>query len=138
MKNIYVLDACALIALFNNEQGADNVEKVLREAVYGAAEVYLNKINLYEVYYGTYRASGRQKADEAYSLIKKLPVKITETLADNIFIEAARFKSLYRMSLADSIALGEAVIRNAQLLTADHHEFDIIEKHENVKIYWVR
>lgn len=138
MKNIYVLDACSLIALINNEQGADDVEKVLQKALYGTAEVYMNKINLYEVYYGIYGASGRQKADEAHSLIKKLPVKITEIFSDNIFIEAARLKSLYKMSLADSIALGESIVRNAQLLTADHHEFDAIEKQEKVKIYWIR
>ncbi|MEW6622349.1 MAG: PIN domain-containing protein [Bacillota bacterium] len=52
MSNVYVLDACALLALINNEQGADRVEAVLREALNGNFEVYMNKINVYEVYYG--------------------------------------------------------------------------------------
>ncbi|MDX9872948.1 MAG: PIN domain-containing protein [Clostridia bacterium] len=138
MKNIYSLDACSLFALFNNESGADEVETVLTEALRDNAEVYMNKINLYEVYYGYYRDSEKHKADEVYNLIKAMPISITETFTDDIFTEAARLKTQYKMSLADSIALGEAIIRRAQLVTADHHEFDPVAKKENVKIYWIR
>jgi len=59
MNNVYVLDACALLALINNEQGADRVEAVLREALNGNTEVFMNKINIYEVYYGIYRVEGQ-------------------------------------------------------------------------------
>lgn len=138
MVKVYVLDACALIAFINNEQGSDRVEMVLREALSGNAEVYMNKVNIYEVYYGIYRTEGSYKADEVYSLIQRQPVHIVDTLKDNVFIEAARLKSKYRMSVADSIALGEAVTRNAYLLTCDHHEFDVVEKQEHIRFDWVR
>jgi len=138
MRKVYVLDACALIAFINNEQGSDRVEIVLREALTGNAEVYMSKINIYEVYYGIYRTEGQQKANEVYSLIRKLPVNIVDTFGDLVFTEAARLKSKFKMSVADSIALGEAVIRNASLLTSDHHEFDVVEQQEQIQFDWIR
>lgn len=42
------------------------------------------------------------------------------------------------MSVADSIALGEAITRNAYLSTCDHHEFDIVEKQEHIRFDWIR
>ncbi|HCS73759.1 MAG TPA: VapC toxin family PIN domain ribonuclease, partial [Clostridiales bacterium] len=109
MSNSYVLDACALLALINNEEGADSVEAILREALDGKVEVYMNKINVYEIYYGIYRVEGKDKADETYQLIQRQPINIIDTFEDDVFKEAAKLKSKYKMSLADSIALGETV-----------------------------
>lgn len=138
MSNVYVLDACALLAIINNEQGADRVEAVLREAINGHSEVYMNKINIYEVYYGVYRVEGQAKADAIYDLIQKQPINIIDILGDDVFREAAKLKSKYKMSLADSIALGEAVVRNATILSSDHHEFDVVERQESINFDWIR
>jgi len=138
MSNIFVLDACALLAIINNEQGADRVEAVLREAINGHSEVYMNKINIYEVYYGIYRVEGQAKADAIYDLIQKQPINIIDILGDDVFREAAKLKSKYKMSLADSIALGEAVVRNAKILSSDHHEFDEVERQESINFDWIR
>ena len=53
-------------------------------------------------------------------------------------IEAGRLKSKYRISLADSIALAEALILGGELLTCDHHEFDVIKKKEPINFMWIR
>lgn len=90
MKDSYVLDACALLAMINNEPGADRVEAILREAFLGNIEVYMNKINVYEIYYGIYRANGREMAEEVYILIKKQPINIIDSFSDEVFVEAAR------------------------------------------------
>ena len=50
MKKIYVLDACALIALILDEAGADTVSEILNSAYRGEADAFLNKLNLLEVY----------------------------------------------------------------------------------------
>jgi len=71
-------------------------------------------------------------------MIKKLPIVIECTLSDKVFNEAGRFKASYRVSLADSIALGETSVCGGQLLTADHHELDIVEKQEKIKFQWIR
>jgi PIN domain nuclease of toxin-antitoxin system len=138
MSNAYVLDACALLAFINNEPGADRVEAILRDALNGNAEVFMNKINVFEVYYGIYRSQGKEKADEIYRLIQIQPINIIDALDDAVFTEAARLKTKFRMSLADSIALGEAVYQNAVVVSSDHHEFDIVSSQENIVFDWIR
>jgi hypothetical protein len=51
---------------------------------------------------------------------------------DVIFIRAGRLKSLYKMSLADSIGLAETMINNGYFVTADHHKLEIIQEKENI------
>jgi len=52
--------------------------------------------------------------------------------------EARRLKIKYKMSVADSIALGEASILGASILTSDHREFDPVEQSETIKFTWIR
>ena len=47
----YVLDACAVIAFILDEEGADKVENLLSLSSSGKCALYLNKINLLEIYY---------------------------------------------------------------------------------------
>ena len=54
-------------------------------------------------------------------------------------MEAGRLKACYRISIADSVALAEASVSWGRLLTADHHEFDAVEKKEgNIGFCWIR
>jgi predicted nucleic acid-binding protein len=134
----FVLDACAVIALLTGEVGAGNVRTILNRAYAGEGEVSINKINLFEVYYDAYRVYGKLRADDAFSRIIKLPLVVISELKDNVFVEAGRLKATYRVSLADSIALAEAYVSGALLVTSDHHEFDIIEQKESIKFHWIR
>ncbi|MCL2173322.1 MAG: PIN domain-containing protein [Candidatus Bathyarchaeota archaeon] len=138
MNTFYVMDACALIAFLRDEQGTEAVTAVLKYAKQGKAEICMNSINLLEVYYDIYRNLGKTKADEELFMIKELPIMIQSELTDRVFSEAGRFKASYRVSLADSIALAEASVSGGELLTADHHEFDVIEKQEEIKFHWIR
>ncbi|MDR1663469.1 MAG: PIN domain-containing protein [Clostridiales bacterium] len=138
MNKSYVLDACALIALLRNESGAEEVAKVLSAALDKKVTVHMNIINLLEIYYDLYRITSRAKADEELSVIKKLPITLQSNITNEIFTEAGRLKASYKISLADSIALAQALTVNGELLTADHHEFDGIAQREPVKFYWIR
>jgi predicted nucleic acid-binding protein len=77
-------------------------------------------------------------ADVELAMIKKLPVVINREISDELFITAGKLKASYRMSIADSIALAEAFVSDGMLLTADHHELDVVEHCENIKFYWIR
>jgi len=134
----YVLDACAVIAFILDEEGADKVEKPLSLSSRGKCALYINKINLLEIYYNFKREYNTSTLEEAYSKILSLPVTIIDDLSDDVLFEAGRLKVQYKISLADSIALAEAKTRNAQLVTSDHHEFDAIEQSENIKFFWIR
>jgi len=138
MSEIFILDACALIALINKEDGAEVIEDVLKRAQAGNATVIMNKINLLEVYYDAYRSYGEEVADKLIRKINIPPIIIHSELSDTVFKEAGRLKAYYKISIADSIALGEAIISGGQLITSDHHEFDVIERLEDINFYWIR
>ena len=134
----YVLDACALIALLQDEQGADIVAAAINAAIHGEAEIIMHKINLLEVYYDAYRLRGKEQAGLMLSEFRKRPVTIYSEISDCVFNEAGRLKATYRISLADSLALAQTIISDAKLLTSDHHEFDSIEKAEPIVFHWIR
>lgn len=138
MKKSFVFDASALIAFLNDEDGADKVEEILKKSKEGECLIYINKLNILEVYYGVYREDGREKADEVLAKILGLPLIVIDTLTDEVFKVAGELKAKYKISLADSIVLAEGQTREVQILTADHHEFDPIEKKKEVKFYWIR
>ena len=134
----YVLDACALLALLRNEPGADIVADAINAANNGEAEIIMHKANLLEVYYDLYRFLGKDKADIILSEIIKRPININAEITEQIFTEAGRLKASYKISFADSFALAQAIVSDSELLTSDHHEFDTIEQHNEVRIKWVR
>ncbi|MDR3237205.1 MAG: type II toxin-antitoxin system VapC family toxin [Spirochaetia bacterium] len=138
MNEIYILDACALIASLANEPGAKNVRKILQDAIDEKAIVKMNQINLLEVYYDIYRTYGKDEANKVLEKIQKFPIEIIIGMTEEVFKTAGLLKSKYKISLADSIALGESIIGNASLVTSDHHEFETIKKTENINITWFR
>jgi len=134
----YVLDACALLALLRNERGVDIVAAAINAANNGEAEILMHKANLLEVYYDLYRSQGQEMADLVLSEVLKRPIVINAEITDIIFTEAGRLKATYKISFADSFALAQAIEFNGELLTADHHEFDVIEGKEDIRFYWIR
>jgi len=138
MKKVYVIDACALIAFLADEEGAGIVESILKEAEKRKCKLFMNRINLLEVFYGVYREEGKEKAEEVLERILKLPIKIIKTIKSKVLKEAGRLKATYKISLADSIALAETLTKKALILTADHHEFDEIEEKERINFSWIR
>jgi len=137
MSEIYVLDACALIALLKDEAGADKVAAVYEKADKGEALLIMNKVNLCEVYYGFYRDEGKDYAENILNGVTRSMVTIGE-FSDAVFAETGRFKASYKISFADSVTLAQAKVSGAIFLTADHHEFDEVEKVEDIKFLWIR
>jgi predicted nucleic acid-binding protein len=138
MSALYVLDACAMLAVLSDEPGADVVDGFYLKAVSGEIILTMNKINLLEVYYDLIRSYGKERADQFYSEVKELPIGIYHEISDEVFMEAGRLKATYKISLADSVALAQTLVSGGILLTADHHEFDEIEKSENIRFQWIR
>ena len=64
MSDVYILDACALIALLKNENGADTVSDIYEKTDNGEAVLLMNRVNLFEVYYGFYKEKGKDYADK--------------------------------------------------------------------------
>ena len=114
MPDKFVLDSCAMLAFIYREAG-DEVVK-----------------------YDIMRSRGLQQAERYYAMVKESPIQIINGIADLVFRKAGILKTQYKMSLADSIALAEAYVMDATILTSDHHEFDAVEKSEGIKFLWIR
>jgi len=130
-----VLDACALIAFFNDEPGAD----VVAEALQVVPVVEIAAINLLEIAYDAVRRSGQpHSARDLLEAVRKLPISIRRDIGDDVLEMAACLKARFRISLADSVALAVAAVCDASLVTCDHHEFDAIEAAGITRFLWIR
>jgi len=137
MKSLYILDACALIAYFNDEKGADVVSYYMQNANDGT-ELCIHKLNLLEVYYGFYRKNGKTLADEMFADVIASGIQIINDITNDVFTTAGRLKSSYKLSLGDAVLLAQAIIIDAEVLTCDHHEFDQIVLAEPIVFKWIR
>ncbi|MDR3000324.1 MAG: type II toxin-antitoxin system VapC family toxin [Fibromonadaceae bacterium] len=138
MKNKYILDACALIALLNRESGYEEINHLLLKAELGEISVCINLVNLLEVYYDRIKISNLERADIFLETIYNSSIEILEQQNKEIVRNAGRLKANYKMSLADSFVLSTAIYRQAVVVTADHHEFDKIEQNEDISFLWIR
>ncbi|MCL2312832.1 MAG: type II toxin-antitoxin system VapC family toxin, partial [Firmicutes bacterium] len=125
---IFILDACALIAYFSKENGAENIKEIFKQAIDSNAKIYMSKVNLLEVYYDTIKKGNEKNADKMLKIVEQMPIEIIHEISDTVLKKAGLLKSKYRISLADSIALAETITQNGTLITSDHHEFEIIEQ----------
>lgn len=137
-SNRYVFDACALIAFLNDEDGAEEAEKLFERARAGEVELYATSVNLYEVYYDALRNTSREKAEELLTDLYTLPVTVIESVDRNLMRLAGYFKTTHRMSVADSFALALAKQLEAILVSTDHHELDDVEKSGDARFFWLR
>lgn len=135
----YVFDACALIAYYTDEEGADIIQGIISKAYFKESQIFISKINLLEVFYDVYRSQGKKEAEGFLDDIINSPVKIIETMKKSVFVEAGRLKASYRISLADSVFLAEILMNEGYIgVTADHHELDTIKEVEKVNLLWIR
>jgi PIN domain nuclease of toxin-antitoxin system len=136
--SVYVLDACALLAVIKAEDGGQAVNNAYREAENGGAKLVINRVNLLEVYYGLRNDLGVEFADKVLREITESIIEITDLTQESL-VEAGRIKSVYKISLADSIAVAETSVSGGVMLTADHHEMDRVERSEpGIRFLWIR
>jgi predicted nucleic acid-binding protein len=133
----YCLDACSLIAFFNDEEGSDMVDDLLDKAEKGKSALFMSKVQLLEVYYDRIYTAGIDAAKERVLSILAEPITIVDTMTDTVLYEAGRFKTSYDMSLADAIGLATAGDLGAIFVTSDHKEIEPIEHHEPISFLWL-
>ena len=120
------------------KKGAENVRVIIQNAINEDITLKINQINLLEVYYHAINFYDQITANEILEEIKKYPIEIIIGLRNDVFQEAGRIKSKYKIPLGDSIAVAECIIGDGTLVTSDYSDFGKIEKPENIKINWFR
>lgn len=115
----YVLDANALIALFEDRQpAAERVRKMLVEASRADAPLWMSAVNWGEVFYTELRRHGESKAREAELNLRRLPILVI-AVDLNRATRAAALKQKHNLGYADAFAAELAMERGAWLVTAD-------------------
>lgn len=115
----YVLDANALIALFEGRQpAAEKVRKLLADASHFDAPLWMSAVNWGEVFYTEWRHYGEAKAREAEMNLRRLPILVIAVDLERA-TRAAALKQKHNLGYADSFAAELAIERGAWLVTAD-------------------
>jgi predicted nucleic acid-binding protein len=115
----YVLDANALIGLFEDRRGiAGKVEQLLQDALLSELPLLISAVSWGEVFYIEWRYHGENKAREAEARVQELPIAV-------IPVDQARasrsgaIKQKHGLGYADAFAAELAIERHAWLVTAD-------------------
>ncbi len=132
-----VLDAHALMVLFNDEPGAEEIEKILIKAESGSPKLFMSVVNWGEVYYSILRGASQEMAEAKAHEIAGMQIELVPVDADDLELvrQAAAFKATRKMSYADCFAAALAKIKNAELITGDR-EFKQLAR--DVKIHWLQ
>ena len=132
MDNI-VLDSWALIAFFDNEPAAMQVEDIITEAHANNLQMMISVINLGELWYSYARIYSDSFADDLIEKVKVMKIEV-KPVDWNIAKIAAGFKKEGGISYADCFAGALASKMDAALVTGDP-EFSRLEDH--ISIMWI-
>jgi len=128
-----IFDSFAILKYYQDEPGADRVEKLLRSAQRGQLKALMSEINLGEVYYLTIRRIGLEPAKENLERLLNLPIEIISPHSE-LIMRAAEIKAQFAISYADCFAVATAELFSGSILTGDP-EFKKVE--HLVTIDWV-
>ena len=117
MTTRVVLDACALVALFNDEQGAETVATALSAALAKDDRLPICAVNWCEVVYSAARALGRPPR-EIVGALTQLPIEFVD-VNQGVTLTAASVKAEYALCLGNAFAAALALALGLPLMTCD-------------------
>ncbi len=123
----YVLDTSALIALWNDEEGADTVEHVMRSG----AIIHIAFMSFMEGRYRLWKNAGKDESDEFSKYLEILPIKRIN-ITDTIFEKSVEIKATNNLSVCDSWIIATAIATNSILVHKDP-EFEQVRKKVRLK-----
>lgn len=134
-EEVYVFDACAVVALLQAEVGASVVNDLLEQN----QRCLVHAINACEIYYDLFRRDGEEIADGVREVLEGYGFEIVENLSFSLWKTAGKLKGTWkRISLADCFALALALETEATLVTSDHHEMDSLAQAGACRIRFIR
>lgn len=129
----YLLDTSALLTLRDNEDGADQVALILKQAQQRKAHCYGCFMSLMEVLCRVWKDENEQEGKLAYQQCLSLPIEwIHKDQA--LLVKAAELKACHQLSLADAWIAAAALLQNAVLVHKDP-EFTVVDCRQLVLSY---
>lgn len=149
MRENIILDSWAIIAWLQGEaeggkvrdlinwiNGDRDLEEEIKNLMgkdkIGIVKLFLNIINVGEVFYILGRRKGEEEATETIEEIKENPIEIV-SVSNSVVFKAASLKIRYSIAYADAFAIATAIIQEGPLLTGDPELRDI----KDVSIMWM-
>jgi len=133
----YVFDACAVIAFLNDENGADTVAGLINQAEIGTDHIFMNSVQVLEVYYDRIYIKGLEYAETVLESLYNSRIIILHEISRDMIQEAGRFKTSYSMSLGDTFAAATARKFTATLVTSDK-EMKALEEAGEFSVLWLK
>jgi predicted nucleic acid-binding protein len=127
--DLYVLDTSAIFTFTDQEDGAEEVERLLGAQV-NKCQLEACSISLMELYYVTLRERGEDQAAKLVGLVKSWPV-IWVYPDEKTLLQAGKLKATYRLSVADALIVAVAKLHLATLVHKDP-EFEALN--QNVQL----
>lgn len=118
MSDPVLFDTSAILALVDDEEGADTVQQYLTSAREYKVRLFASFVSLVEVRYITIQEKDEPGADYLVGLIKSWPLQWIYPDERQCLL-AARFKAGYRIALADAIIAAAAYMLKAILVHKD-------------------
>jgi predicted nucleic acid-binding protein len=119
----FVLDTSAILALWNDEEGARIIEIILRE-MSDRRKIFVSFMTFMECRYRVWKANGKDASDEIVRALNLLPI-VRVDVDDALLSTASELKAQHSISVADSWILATALTRDATLVHKDP-EFDAL------------
>jgi ribonuclease VapC len=110
----YVFDTSALLTLWNDEQGADFLESLLREGI----DVYVSFMSYMESRYRIWKNASKEESEEFSKYAELLPLTRID-MTDSIFEKAIEMKATKNLSVCDSWIIATAITLDSTLVHKD-------------------
>jgi ribonuclease VapC len=114
----YVMDACALLRLAQDEAGAEVVDRIMVDAKNTNCRLLMHILSLGEVVHSIARQYNWETAVRKRAEIRLLPITILP-FREELFWQAVKFRSAYSMSYNDCVAVALAFQEQAVLVSGD-------------------
>lgn len=130
-----VLDAWALMAYFEDEPAAADVERLLDDAEAQEEDLLLSAVNWGEIYYSVFRSVSEKAAEDIARKLMAMPIRVVPIPDDLVLVrQAAKYKAANRISYADCFAAALAKLTSSPLVTGDE-EFRPLST--EITIHWL-
>ncbi|MGH9608864.1 MAG: PIN domain-containing protein [Bryobacteraceae bacterium] len=130
-----VLDAWAITAWLKDERPAEKVEALLQAAERRERKLFMNIVNVGEVFYVSVKTRGRAYGER---VLQNLLARVATVSADDdLVMQAARLKAQHRISYADAFAAATAIAHVLPLVTGDPELRIMAGKEKALKLEWI-
>jgi uncharacterized protein with PIN domain len=133
MPSGFVLDSFALMALLQDEPGAERVQALLEGAGRGEHELYMSVVSLGEVMYTIEDRRGVEAAQQTLAFIDQSPVQLMD-VDRPLALAAARLKAVTGIGYADCFVAASAQLLDSTVVTGD---LDFRHTEGEVAVEWL-